>query len=74
MSAKKRVQRKKSVEAADAVVITVEEMRRLLGVGRAAAYRLAKRLGVRIGGPRGRLLVARTRLDNWLRGQKGGAS
>jgi hypothetical protein len=62
--------------AASALVVTVDELRSLLGVGRNAAYRLAQKLGVRISGHRrGRLLVARERLDEWLRGQRtGGAS
>lgn len=49
------------------LVVTVEEIRRLLVIGRAAAYALARQLGRRIGGKkRGRLLVPRAALEKWL--------
>jgi hypothetical protein len=52
---------------------SVEEIRQLLPIGRAAAYALARRLGRRLGR---RLYVVRSVLDNWLarRGDKHGAS
>lgn len=68
--------RKAKTNRKSALVVTVDEIRDLLGIGRAGAYALAKRLGRRVSGKkRGRLLVLRTALDEWLRGQAaGGAS
>ncbi len=63
--------------AKSALVVTVDELRTLLGIGRAAAYRLAHKLGVRIAdGRTARLLVPRERLNEWLTGRarNGGAS
>lgn len=58
-----------------ALVLTVDEIRQLLVVGRAAAYALARQLGRRIGGKkRGRLLVPRAAFERWLRESEGGAS
>ena len=80
MSTKQRTQSKKNPKAKtsqkSALVLTVDEIRDLLGIGRAGAYALAKRLGRRVSGrKRGRLLVLRAALDEWLRGQsEGGAS
>jgi hypothetical protein len=56
------------------VVYEVTDLMKLLPVRRAAAYALAKKLGIRIG--RRRLVVPKTRFDAWLNGEKisGGAS
>ena len=76
MPSKKRTQSKKNPKTKSTLVLTVEELRRSLGVGRAAAYALAREIGRRVGGRgRGRLLVPREALNTWLRGRAaGGAS
>lgn len=74
MALKKRT--RPSTRRKNTAVLTVAELRQELGIGRAAAYALAKQLGRRISdGGRGRLLVPRVALDAWLRGKpEGGAS
>lgn len=58
------------------LVVTVDEIRDLIGIGRAQAYLVAEKLGFRVSGKkRGRLFVLRTVLDEWLRTRSaGGAS
>jgi hypothetical protein len=50
------------------LVVSIEEIRRLLGVGRATAYGVARKLGRRVG-RRGRLIVSRHALEAWLHGE-----
>jgi hypothetical protein len=45
------------------LVYSVEDLRKLLPLGRGAAYRLANVIGVRVGR---KLMVPRARLDDWL--------
>lgn len=72
---KRGTRTKENAKTNNGLVLSVDEIRTLLGVGRAAAYKLAKSIGVRIGGRRGRLLVSREAFDSWLRGKTaGGAS
>lgn len=52
----------------DRLVFSIAELRDVLGIGRAAAYALARRLGRRLGGKRGRLLVPRRAVERWLEG------
>ncbi len=48
-------------------VLTVRELQKLLGIGRAAAYALARRIGRRVSGKRrGRLIIGRAAVDTWL--------
>ena len=75
MSPKKRALSKKSRRTKSTLVLTVHEVRRLLGLGRAAAYSLAREIGHRVGGrERGRLLVPREALNTWLRGRTAGGT
>jgi hypothetical protein len=53
---------KKKAEV-DLVVYDAADLRRILGIGRPNAYRLAKQLGRRVGR---RILVARSALERWL--------
>jgi hypothetical protein len=53
-------------EDVDLVVYDVADLRRLLGLGRPNAYRLARELGRRVGR---RLVVARSVLERWLANQ-----
>ena len=66
--------RKKDRTTADPspLVYSIEEIRRLLGVGRGTAYEVARNLGKRVGGKRrGRLIVSRHALESWLDGEAG---
>lgn len=46
------------------LVLTVEDLMRLLPLGRAGAYALARKLGIRVG--LRRILVPKARFDAWL--------
>lgn len=75
MPSKKRTESKKNRRTKSTLVLTVEQVRRLLGLGRAAAYTLAREIGHRVGGrERGRLLVPREALNTWLRGRTAGGT
>jgi hypothetical protein len=66
------VSERKNRGTQQSLVCSIEEIRTLLGVGRATAYGIARELGRRAGGkPRGRLIVSRHALEAWLR--RGGA-
>ena len=47
------------------LALTPGDLQQVLPIGRAAAYKLARKIGVRIGKT---LVVSRVRLDEWLAG------
>lgn len=65
-----RVTKKTGARKTPSLVCSIEEIRELLGgVSRAAAYEVARRIGRRVGGKRGRLIVSRQALESWLNGE-----
>lgn len=56
-------------DTADTIVYSIDEIRKLLNVGRATAYDVARKIGRRVGKRRGRLVVSRRALETWLHGE-----
>ena len=65
--------KKQSQGPSEQLALTVDDLRLLLPLGKTAAYSLAQRIGVRLGGPRGKIIVTRAALDRWLESPNGGA-
>jgi hypothetical protein len=52
------------------LAVSVAQFSELVGLSRDAAYKLARKLGRRVGGKRGRLIVPLAAVHAWLSGRK----
>jgi hypothetical protein len=52
------------------LAVSVAQFSELVGLSRDAAYKLARRLGRRVGGKRGRLIVPLAAVHEWLAGKE----
>jgi hypothetical protein len=57
-------------DTGDKLAYSVQELRAVTGLGRQAAYDLARQIGIRVG--KRRLIVPTVRLQRWLETGEGG--